>query len=206
MRKSLARSVSRRLWDLERCGCTPQKMAARVLNKTEPRICVISVPKAGTHLAERALILHPRLYRLMVPTLHSQNLERFGGLPSVIKRMRPGSVVVTHLHYSGSNYEVLKQSEVKVIVVIRDFRDVLVSRAFYVVRNRRHPYHQYAKELSLEVRFLGAIVGDPRRGVPSLRDTLHWFVGWLNRDFSVIRFENLVNQRTRMAVLQELFG
>jgi len=42
-------------WDLERFGLTPGKLVAHVINRTEPRVVVISVPKAGTHLVERIL-------------------------------------------------------------------------------------------------------------------------------------------------------
>lgn len=200
------RFVARRLWDLDRFGFTPRKVWARVCNAAEPRVMIISVPKAGTHLIERAVCLHPRLYRPLVPTLHSGNIERFGGLIRLVAKLGPGGVLVSHLHYSRSYYEILKQANVKCIFVVRDPRDIVVSEAFYVANNRRHPYHPHVAGLSTEEKLRRAIVGDKERGYLGLGETLQRFSGWLDTDVFIARYEEFVNRRSRHAALEGLFG
>jgi hypothetical protein len=197
--------IQRFVWDLNRFGLTPGKMVARVINRVEPRVVVISVPKAGTHLVERLLCLHPRMYRPLVSTLHSHNVERYGGLSSILNRLRPGGILITHLHYSEEVNNLLINSGVKVIVVIRDPRDIVVSRAFYVARNPAHHYYKYAVNLSLKERLYRAIVGDPEHGYLSIRQTLEWFAGWLETEYFLIRYEQVLDDSHRSHVVRDLF-
>ncbi len=197
--------IQRFVWDLNRFGLTPGKLVARAINRTEPRVVVISVPKAGTHLVERLLCLHPRVYRPLVRTLHPQNVERYGGLSAVLNRLKPGGVLITHLHYSEEVNNLLINSGVKVIVVIRDPRDIVVSQAFYMARNPEHPYHKYASNLSLKERLYRAIVGDLEHRYPSIRQTLECFAGWLETECFLIRYEQAVDDSHRPHVVQRLF-
>ncbi|WP_152918056.1 sulfotransferase domain-containing protein, partial [Ardenticatena maritima] len=183
-----------------------RKIVARVSNKNIPKIIVISVPKAGTHLIERVLCLHPNLYRPFVRTVHSKNLESYGGLDTLLRRLKPGHVLITHLHYTEAFYDMLRNTNVKPIVVIRDPRDIVVSRAFYVVRNRKHYYYPYAKDLTLEKRLYHAIIGDTKRGYPSMKQTLEWFEGWLNTEFPISRFEEFVDPEQRLCLIENLFA
>jgi len=57
----LAEAAARHAWTFRRFGLSPRKLVARIGNRTEPPILCVSLPKAGTHLLERALCLHPRL-------------------------------------------------------------------------------------------------------------------------------------------------
>lgn len=197
--------IKRFLWDLERFGVTSRKVRARLSNRAEPRIMLISVPKAGTHLLERALCLHPRLYRPIIPTLHPGNIENFGGLANIIKKLRTGTILVSHLHYSQSYYDTLKQANVKGVFVVRDPRDIVVSRAFYVARTRKHPYHQYVAGMPMEEQLLRAIIGDPKREYPPIRETLERFSGWIDKGLLVLRFEDLIATQSRGNAIQQLY-
>ncbi len=107
---SVPRWIRRWVWDLERFGLTPRKWAARRQRAQLPRVTVVSIPKAGTHLVERALCLHPQLYRPLLPTLGPRNVERFGGLGRIVEGLGPGAVLISHLPYSE---EVLAASGVR---------------------------------------------------------------------------------------------
>jgi len=204
--RNFKKVLDRRRWDLHRFGLTPTKCQARLFNRHEPRVVVISVPKAGTHLIERALCLHPKLYRPLLPTLHPNNIAKFGGLDRILQNLKSGEVLITHLHYSKQNADLLKSSGVKVIVMIRDPRDIVVSRAHYVVSNKKHPYHAYMQGLSLEDRLHRSIVGDSERGYLSIAQTLEWFAGWLDTEYLVIRFEDMISAKKRYASIKHLFS
>lgn len=164
--------ISRKAWDLQRFGLTPTKLWSRLSNQEEPRILLISIPKAGTHLLERALCLHPRLYRKFVPTLHSGNIGQYGGLGNLLRALKPGQILVSHLHYSTERSKVIEEHGARCIFMIQDPRDIVVSRAHYVIQTKKHPYHFLLKGKSLKERIQLGILGDPETGYLGIREVL----------------------------------
>lgn len=191
-------ALARRRWTLERFGLTPQKFVARVRNRTEPRILCVSLPKAGTHLLERALCLHPRLYRRLVPTLSEGNINRRHGFDALLDSLRPGQVVLCHLAFTPEHRAWLTDRHIKCLFVIRDPRDIVVSQAYYIAGKRGHPLHKlFANVPDLKERLKIAIRGDPAHGLESVGQRLSQFAGWLDQSDLVIRFEDLVAQGGR---------
>ena len=186
-------AVVRRAWTLERFGLTPGKLVARVANRREPKILCVSLPKAGTHLLERALCLHPRLYRRILPTLHDNNIGRWGGLEALLGRLRPGQLLVSHLHFRPEYPRLLREHGVRCLFLIRDPRDILVSQAFYIVGDPRHYLHSlFAALPDLPARLRVGITGDTTHGLLSFRDRLAAFAGWLDASDLVVRYEQMI--------------
>ena len=189
----LQQLLARHWWTFARFGLTPQKLAARALNRTEPKILCNSLPKAGTHLLERALCLHPRLYRKFVPTISDQKIHRWNGLDPLLARVRPGQIVLCHLHFKPEYRQSMAECGIRSIFLIRDPRDVVVSQAFYIAGEKRHPLHQlFARQPSLKERLKIAIQGDAAHGLPSVGQRLDEFGGWLGASDLVVRFEDLI--------------
>ncbi len=188
----LKRSRDRLLWDLDRFGLTPRKLWARLTNRTEPRILCVSVPKAGTHLLERALCLHPRLYRKLIPTIHDGNLVRYDGLETLLHNLKVGEIIVSHLYFDKQYQGIIKALDIRTIFIIRDPRDVVISQAYYVARSKRHYMHDLFVGKDLRERIKIAIQGYPQRGYLSTAQRLEAFSGWLDSGALVVRFEELV--------------
>ncbi len=187
--------VARRVWTLERFGLTPRKVVARLRNRVEPRILCVSLPKAGTHLLERALCLHPRLYRRIVPTLHDDNIGRWNGLEALLGKLAPGQILVSHLEFRPEYREVLARHDVHCIFLIRNPRDLLVSQSFYIAAEKRHRLHQlFASQPDLKARLRLAISGDPACRLPSIGERLAHFAGWLQESDVVVRYEDLIGR------------
>jgi len=185
--------VARQRWTLERFGLSPAKLPRRAGGGGTPRVFCVSIPKSGTHLLERALCLHPALYRKLVPTVSGENLERLGGLERLAGRMRPGQVVVSHLRHSDEAERTLARAGVRGLFMIRHPRDILVSQIHYATSRADHRTHDLFASLPDErARLRAAIVGDPGRGLPSIAQRLGYFRGWLSSGFLVVRFEDLV--------------
>src|SRR5262249_47770326 len=100
--------VSRQRWTLERFGLSPGKLPRRIADPGAPRVFCVSIPKSGTHLLERALCLHPALYRKFVPTVSGENIGKWNGLEGLVGRIRPGQVVVSHLRHSDRDQRTLE--------------------------------------------------------------------------------------------------
>jgi hypothetical protein len=187
-------SIARHWWTAERFGLTPRKLAARAAGSGLPRVLVVSLPKAGTHLVERAVCLHPRLYRRLQRTLNPENMGE--GLEGAVRELRPGQVALAHIPFKDE-YPVLLE-DVKTIFAIRDPRDIAVSLAHYIGGRGDHPLHfAYTERPDERSRIELAILGDAeaRPPAPSLESLLAGFSGWLDSGALVVRFEDLIGSR-----------
>ena len=201
-----------RLWTLQRFGLTPQKVARRVVNRAEPKILCICIPKAGTHLLERALCLHPRLYRKLLPTINPRNVSRWGGLRPLLRRVRPGQILMTHLLYEVGYPEAARRAGVRSAFLIRDPRDVVVSQTHFISSTPDHRMHQLYRSLPrFKDRLLVSIRGHDAPHAYSIREILDGFAPWLDEADAVLRFEDLIgsagggNDQRQLDALHTLF-
>jgi hypothetical protein len=183
-------------WTAERFGVTPRKLTSRVSGAGLPKVLVVSVPKAGTHLVERAVCLHPRMYRRRQPTLNPLNMGA-GGLPGILASTRPGQVVLAHVPFDEEYGGALEREDVKALFVVRDPRDVAVSLAHYIGEREDHPLHAQFAPRDLRGRIELAITGDvqARPPAPPLASVLAGFAGWFESGALSVRFEDLVGAR-----------
>lgn len=194
----LTARIQKASWTLRRFGLTPSKLLKRLSpgQSKAPSIVCISIPKSGTHLLERALCLHPDLYRKLLPTLHVNNIEIYGGLASVLENLRNGQIVVCHLRYSREDEALLAGASSRVVFIHRDPRDVLVSEVFYAMKRKTHWAHEvYAKLPHMRNRLRVAIEGDPTGQLVGIRHKLERFAGWLDSDCFSLCFEDLIGAK-----------
>jgi sulfotransferase 6B1 len=183
------------VWTLERFGLMPPKLRYRVISDQQaPRVLSVSLPKAGTHLLERALCLHPSLYRKLVPTVWPEALDRrWGSLAGLLRTLSPGQITVAHIPFEEGYPQVLARMKATALFMIRDPRDIALSEAHYVVKHPEHPYYQrFAEVPDLRGRIALAIDGDRAIGLESIIDRLDLYQGWLRGSALVVRFEDLV--------------
>lgn len=189
----LPKFVKSRIWTLQRFGLTPEKLWARLINRDEPKILCISVPKSGTHLLERALCLHPKLYRAVQPTIDECNLDPAAGLDDLLAGMRAGQVIMSHLFFTAERQQAIARHNVRCIFMIRDPRDIAVSEASYLASNTGHRFHAaYSEDKDTASRILRSIHGSPETGLPSSGQLLDGLQGWLDSACMVVRFEDLI--------------
>jgi hypothetical protein len=182
-------------WTFRRLGLTPAKLRYRIFNADAPKILCVSLPKAGTHLVERALCLHPRLYRKLRPTI-APGMERWDALAPTLAGVKPGELLVAHLPFDPAYPPVLEDSGMRVVCAIRDPRDVVLSQVHFIAKRRFHPHHAvFATRRTLSDRLELAILGDAEAGIPSIRERLDRYAGWFRDDCLVVRFEDLVGPK-----------
>lgn len=179
-------------WTLKRFGFTPGKIRYRVADPGAPKILCVSIPKAGTHLLERALCLHPQLYRKLLPTISEENVSRWKGVDQLLSQVRPGQVLTSHLRFRAEYPAILESRQVKGIFLIRDPHDIVVSQVHYVSSREDHRGHDLLTGLpDMKSRLRVAIIGDPSHRLPSIGERLDYFAGWMDSCL-VVRFEDLV--------------
>jgi Sulfotransferase domain len=186
-------ALASRAWTLGRFGFSPSKAPRRIANPGAPKVYCVSIPKSGTHLLERALCLHPKLYRKLVPTISDENIGRYNGFDGLLRRLRPGQIIVSHLRYQDRFVESLHQQGVRGIFLIRDPHAIVVSQAHYVTRTKAHRNHEFfLAQPGINDRLRIAITGDAEHRVASIAERLEAFSGWLDAGCLVVRFEDLI--------------
>lgn len=183
----------------------------RVRNRDEPRVLCVTVPKSGTHLLERVVCLHPRIYRALVPTVHEGNLDRYGGLWKMLGRLGPGQALFTHLPYKPRFEEAVAGTGARMLFLVRDPRDVAVSEVHYTLSHPETPgHHALRRQPDLHARLRLVIEGG--EGLLPLAARLARFEGWLRADPLLVRFEDLVGPEgggsaaTQMDTLEQIFS
>lgn len=183
-----------------------------------PPVFVNSIPKSGTHLLERALSLmgastqvplflssaaagnYPPgadetvLVGVGMPVLVSARLLR-----QALAGLAPGQVVTGHVPYSPPLEKLLRELGFRMILIVRDPRDVAVSLAHHIAREPRHRLHASFAKLSPDDRILRAITGVRGDGDEQLDDIYrryHAVLPWLGSGLCLlVRFEDLVGQK-----------
>lgn len=167
-------------------GLSAKRIGARVL--------VNSLPKAGTHLVESLLDVCPWVINNKKRTIREQE---FRVVRDKLRRIRPGFFQTAHLGFRRELLEYLESQGIKVIEVVRDPRDVVVSRWKYI--SGVHVAHKAHRELMRirddEARLSACILGIPNVIKP-IGEVLREHKAWLSDRYSlVVRFEDLIGPR-----------
>ncbi len=184
-----------------------------------PRVLVNGWPRSGTHLLRRCVSLLPglawdglwlppgidrELATLAVPADRASTEPRppvLVELDRVLSSLGPGEYVMTHLRCHPAAVRLLELRGFRSLLILRDLRDLAVSRAFYIVSHPDHRQHDYFTHTlrSEDERLLASIVGtDPPPGssLPKMADIgarFQDFHPWLRVSLNyTTRFEWLV--------------
>lgn len=180
-----------------------------------PRLLVNSVPKSGTHLVLELLrrVPHFRFYGLHLETRRfledpttaqnrcRQPLFDHARLRKQLLAVPNGQFITAHFPHQPELCRLLDSCRFRIILVVRDPRDVCVSHAKYIHRLKRHPLHAtYARMPDDATRLMTSIKGlTPHDGVPGLLDVgtrFRRFLGWYGNPHTLVcRFEDLIGPR-----------
>jgi sulfotransferase 6B1 len=187
-----------------------------------PRVVQLSVPKSGTNVLRKTAELmgfrrlrslsHRNLvemagYEDFAPAPVAQvdvNTDRPVRLEAVVRRldaMKPGELLFGHVAYSEDLHAYLRSRGFKVMVMLRDPRDVAVSLAQTLAEGPgRHPgWKRSFAAMSLEEQLRRSILGGAVQRGPvlwSLRRRFEAILPWRHDpDVLEVRFEQLIGPR-----------
>lgn len=116
-----------------------------------------SIPKAGTHLLRKCLLLFSNVHDANV---HLDVSVDNGRMWELLRSVRKGGVVTAHLYYQEVYARMLADLKYKSLLIIRDPRDLAVSFAFFVTKTPHHYLHTFFKNLPDDhARIMAAIAG-----------------------------------------------
>jgi hypothetical protein len=159
---------------------------------TGPKVLLVSVPKSGTHMLEGILEKMPLLRNSCWKTINNG--------PSSFKkinRLGNGMFANSHLYYNKELRDLLMKNNIKVIFMIRDPRDIVVSKYKYFtdIEHTHDAHKQLLKAASDSERLMLSIKGIDNI-IPGIKQALSGFKEWLHvSDVLTVRFEELVGDR-----------
>lgn len=177
-----------------------------------PRVLAMSMPKAGTHLLSRVLSLLPKM---MFSGLHLSEEHVFNGpfgpatderlaldlLNRTLDQCRDGQYLTGHFPHNPQLRTEIVERQFRMMLVLRDPRDVVVSHAHYVSSLKRHFHWPYYNQIlkTKNDRIMASIQGfSPQNcpadlGLPSIGDQISGYLPWLDDPkVTVCSFEKLV--------------
>lgn len=196
--------ISKFFWDCRRFGMTPKHLVYRLVPPLAPRVWVNSIPKSGTHLAEKAICSHPLLFRAFYPTLYQSNIDRFGGLAGICGRLTNGQAVFSHLGYKDDFKTIFQANHILPVFIYRDPRDVLLSLRDHILREPKHRHHLLFLGLSAQERLDVLLNGDVPVGVKPLFEFYRGSLGWLTSGAYALSFESLIGPQGQGSTDQQI--
>ena len=126
-----------------------------------------------------------------IPGYHG--LGNFHGEIERYKIIEPGEVVHGHDWYTADLAQIMKDKDIRVVHMIRDPRDQLISRVFHIRRDETHIWHEQLKKSSLDEAIELCIEG--REGLPGARTMVELTQSWFKSEIEVIvvRYEKLIS-------------
>ncbi|MEW5764838.1 MAG: hypothetical protein ACOYXN_10725 [Acidobacteriota bacterium] len=167
-----------------------------------PKVLVTSLPKSGTHLLLNALLASPGM-RLREGgrnwSLDAGERERLLG------SIGRGEVLYGHYPYGPRDADILRRCGARVVLMLRDPRDVAVSLAHYILKqgdaHRLGPYFRdrlpdFDARLMACIRGVSAEESGAASGLEDLGTRFRSFLGWAREGAAhLCRFEDLVGAR-----------
>jgi hypothetical protein len=101
-------------------------------------IVVIGGPRTGTTWTANMFGTIPG-YRFAGSSLGQIQLYR---------NTKPGDVIHGHDHFTEEFRTIAQEKGIRVVLLMRDFRDQTVSRLFHIRHNPKHPWRKYLLKLS----------------------------------------------------------
>jgi hypothetical protein len=130
-----------------------------------------------------------------IPGYHE--VGNFNGEIERYHTVQAGDVVHGHDFLSPELAEILEKNAIKVVLMIRDPRDQLISRVFHILRVEEHAWHQRLKAVSMDEAIMLCIEGGD--GLPGTRTMIELTQTWLDNRLKIVwvRYEELLAETVK---------
>ncbi len=160
-----------------------------------PRVVANSIPKAGSHLLLRCLEHMPSL---VYTRQHVDWHTPLADLERLCQHLQPGEFFTAHLPFTPDAAERLRAHDIKMVLIVRDPRDVVVSHVYWVTyRYTRGRFHPFFRSLPDDhARLMASIRGTPPLPtgdrLPDIGTRFRAFLAWAEWGAHLVRFEDLI--------------
>ena len=144
------------------------------------------LPKSGTTLIEEIfdnlpyVRLNNSFNRLFNPGVldhdHGISDQMFKNLSN-----EKFSFFKTHTHYEKKYEKIAINYNLKIIISLRDLRDMLISRYFHILADKKHWLHKSIKDLNFTDGFIASLSArENKNSIDSLNYYYNWVSNWLD--------------------------
>jgi hypothetical protein len=146
------------------------------------KVLVNGSPKSGTTWMLRLLSSIPGYNRV----------DNFRRVVERYQTVKPGDVVHGHDVYTQELEAILITNHIKIVMMVRDPRDQLVSRMFHIKRSQNHAWHRAMQNMTNDEALLLCIEG--RKELPGMEIMIKLTQTWLEKGTFLlcVRYEDLL--------------
>lgn len=167
-------------------------------------ILINSIPKSGTHLADQIFkfLIEIKDFKYFIaqqPT-RPHKLRNEKKIISMIKKIKNGELVRSHIHFNENVNKLLKQKNILMIFIYRDPRDIAISEAYYLNNmNKFHSAHKYFnRQKNHKDRLKLSIEGIKSSNIDyrNIGERIYPYIGWKNTNSSnifAISYEEMIS-------------
>lgn len=151
------------------------------IKKDHNLIWVCSLPKSGSTLVEEILSFYPyvkldrslnRFYsKGLLTKPHDISHEMFQSAPK-----KSLSFIKTHTFYDEKFIEIAKRFNTKVILTFRDIRDVMISRYFHIIADKKHRHHKILNNMDQKSGFIASF---EKNGINKKISSIDYYYNWV---------------------------
>jgi sulfotransferase 6B1 len=187
----------KRFIEVKAKGLRPEAIKGRFIG---PKILLNSIPKSGTHLLETVVEQIPILRHFGGRTLRTNIYSSPLACYKRVGRLSKGEFAPAHLAFDEALFDIIKQNNIKVLMMARDPRDIIVSNEHYITNiDKTHEHHKYLSSLpSSEARIEALIKGFDNNGIvyPSIAELFASYQKWTQQpEVFCLKFEDLIGEK-----------
>ena len=152
----------------------------KILNSANP-VLINSLPKSGTNMLAKSLQLflgfsnstlhlgHSTINKFKEDQSYKTDFVKIGvdfqsdvevsKIYNALKSLSNNKFATAHLPFSQEMAQILLELGIKMLVILRDPRDVVVSHAKYINSTVNHPLYKYYQTLNVEEQIMASITG-----------------------------------------------
>ena len=142
------------------------------------------LPKSGTTLIEKILSILPyvSLNNSLLRVFNSRNLDHEHGISNkMFEKLnnKEFTFLKTHTHYEKKYEDIARSNNLKIIVSVRDLRDMLISRYFHILSDSDHWLHHKIKNKDFTEGFILSLNSKYKEDLPNaLNYYYYWILEW----------------------------
>lgn len=150
------------------------------------------LPKSGTTLIEEIINILPYVQLNISPLRNFKigQLDHEHGINENMFKSAPKnkySFLKTHTHYKKHYEKIANDFNARIIVSVRDLRDVMISRYFHILSDEKHWQHSAIKDLPFHDGFLKSLTYTTSSHAEA---PIVYFYNWINDWTKVARKAN----------------
>lgn len=153
-------------------------------NSPYHKVWCAGLPKSGTTLIEKIIDALPyvKLNNSLLRVYHQGELDHGHGISDyMFKNVKKNkyTFLKTHTHYEKKYEDIANRHNFKIIISMRDLRDMLISRYFHILSDRDHWLHKNIIDLNFTEGFINSIKVKSNKDSPNaLNYYYYWILNW----------------------------